>query len=138
VAAFLTIIGYSVNDTVVVYDRVRENLRTPKKEPLEVVINRSINQTLSRTILTSGATMLVVITLFFLGGEVLNTFALTLLIGIIIGTYSSIYVAAAIVVIWNDWKKGRKLAVVPTPVRVEPPPAQPVAPQGNKKKQKGR
>ncbi len=122
VAALLTLVGYSVNDTVVVYDRVRENLRTPKKEPLEVVINRSINQTLSRTILTSGATMLVVICLFFLGGEVLNTFALTLMIGIIIATYSSIYVAAAIVVIWKDFTGKRKLAVVPTPVKVEPPP----------------
>jgi preprotein translocase subunit SecF len=137
VAALLTLIGYSVNDTVVVYDRVRENLKTPKKEPLEVVVNRSINQTLSRTILTAGATFLVVVALYFLGGEVLNTFALTLIIGILIGTYSSIYVAAAIVVIWNDFKKRRKLAVVPAPAKVEPPPAQPVAPQG-KKKQKGR
>ncbi len=124
VAALLTLVGYSVNDTVVVYDRVRENLKTPKKEPLEVVINRSINQTLSRTILTSGATMLVVIALFFLGGEVLNTFALTLIIGIIIGTYSSIYVAAAIVVIWKDFKNRRKLAVVPAPAEgSSPPPA---------------
>ena len=137
VAALMTLVGYSVNDTVVVYDRVRENLKTPKKEPLEVVINRSINQTLSRTILTSGATMLVVIALFFLGGEVLNTFALTLMIGIIIGTYSSIYVAAAIVVIWKDWTGRRKLAVVPTPVKVEPP-VQPAAPTQGKKKQKGR
>src|SRR4030095_2084792 len=137
VAALLTLVGYSVNDTVVVYDRVRENQKTPKKEALESVINRSINQTLSRTILTSGATMLVVVALFFLGGEVLNTFALTLMIGIVVGTYSSIYVAAAIVVIWKDWKKGRKLAVVPTPVKIEPPPAQPAAPQGQgKKKQK--
>jgi preprotein translocase subunit SecF len=139
VAALLTLVGYSVNDTVVVYDRVRENLKTPKKEPLEVVINRSINQTLSRTILTAGATFLVVLALYFLGGEVLNTFALTLIIGILIGTYSSIYVAAAIVVIWKDWKNRRKLAVVPAPARVEPPPAQPAAPQGQgKKKQKGR
>ena len=138
VAALLTLVGYSVNDTVVVYDRVRENLKTPKKEPLEVVINRSINQTLSRTILTAGATFLVVLALFFLGGEVLNTFALTLIIGILIGTYSSIYVAAAIVVIWKDWTGRRKLAVVPTPVKVEPP-VQPAAPQGQgKKKQKGR
>jgi preprotein translocase subunit SecF len=113
VAALLTLVGYSMNDTVVVYDRVRENQRTPKKEPLESVINRSINQTLSRTVLTSGATLLVVIALFFLGGEVLNTFALTLMIGIVVGTYSSIYVAAAIVVIWKDFQSKRKLAVVP-------------------------
>lgn len=138
VAALLTLIGYSVNDTVVVYDRVRENLKTPKKEPLETVINRSINQTLSRTILTSGATMLVVIALYFLGGEVLNTFALTLIIGIIIGTYSSIYVAAAIVVIWKDFKNRRKLAAVPAPVKAEPAlPAAP-PPSTGKKKQKGR
>ncbi len=125
VAALLTLVGYSVNDTVVVYDRVRENMKTPKKEPLETVINRSINQTLSRTILTAGATMLVVIALYFLGGEVLNTFALTLIIGIVVGTYSSIYVAAAIVVIWKDFKNRRKLAVVPAPA---PPAAAPVAP----------
>ena len=124
VAAILTLVGYSVNDTVVVYDRIRENLRTPKKEPLEIVINRSINQTLSRTVLTSGATMLVVVALFFLGGEVLHTFALTLMIGIIIGTYSSIYVAAPIVVIWKQLAGGRKLAVVPVAPRptVAPPP----------------
>jgi preprotein translocase subunit SecF len=122
VAALLTLVGYSVNDTVVVYDRVRENQRTPKKESLESVINRSINQTLSRTVLTSGATMLVVIALYFLGGEVLNTFALTLIIGIIVGTYSSIYVAAAIVVIWKDFRSRRKLQVVPVAKPVAPPP----------------
>ncbi len=140
VAALLTLVGYSMNDTVVVYDRVRENQRTPKKESLESVINRSINQTLSRTILTSGATMLVVVALYFLGGEVLNTFALTLIFGIIVGTYSSIYVAAAIVVIWKDFKTGRKLAVVPAapaPVKAEPiQQTQPPAPSGKKKNQK--
>jgi preprotein translocase subunit SecF len=137
VAALLTLVGYSVNDTVVVYDRVRENLRTPKKEALEAVINRSINQTLSRTILTSGATMLVVVALYFLGGEVLNTFALTLIIGIIIGTYSSIYVAAAIVVIWKDFRGGKKLAVVPAaPVKAEAAPSAPAS--TGRKKQKGR
>jgi preprotein translocase subunit SecF len=127
VAALLTLVGYSNNDTVVVLDRVRENLKTPKKEPLEVVINRSINQTLSRTILTSGATLLVVIALYFLGGEVLNTFALTLLIGIVVGTYSSIYVAASIVVIWKNFQNRGKLAVVPAPAR--PQPAAPANPQ---------
>jgi preprotein translocase subunit SecF len=143
VAALLTLVGYSMNDTVVVYDRVRENQKTPKKEALESVINRSINQTLSRTILTSGATMLVVVALYFLGGEVLNTFALTLMIGIVVGTYSSIYVAAAIVVIWKDFKNRRKLAVVPAapvkaePIQQAPPPAAPAQGSG-KKKQKGR
>jgi preprotein translocase subunit SecF len=133
VAALLTLVGYSVNDTVVVYDRVRENQRTPKKESLESVINRSINQTLSRTVLTSGATMLVVVALFFLGGEVLNTFALTLMIGIIVGTYSSIYVASAIVVIWKDLRSRRKLQVVPAPK-----PAAPAPPAADKKKKSGR
>jgi len=133
VAALLTLVGYSVNDTVVVYDRVRENQRTPKKESLESVINRSINQTLSRTVLTSGATMLVCVALFFLGGEVLNTFALALIIGIIVGTYSSIYVAAAIVVIWKDLRTRRKLVVVPAPK-----PAAPAPPQPTRKKKSGR
>lgn len=125
VAAILTLVGYSVNDTVVVYDRIRENLRTPKKEPLDIVINRSINQTLSRTVLTSGATMLVVVALFFLGGEVLHTFALTLMIGIIIGTYSSIYVAAPIVVIWRQIAGRRKLAAVPVAKPTAPAPVPP-------------
>ncbi|HEX9286841.1 MAG TPA: protein translocase subunit SecF [Thermoanaerobaculia bacterium] len=133
VAALLTLVGYSVNDTVVVYDRVRENQRTPKKESLETIINRSVNQTLSRTVLTAGATMLVVIALFLLGGEVLNTFALTLIIGIIVGTYSSIYVAAAIVVIWKDLRTRRKLQVVPAPK-----PAAPAPPQPTRKKKSGR
>lgn len=129
VAALLALVGYSVNDTVVVYDRMRENQRTPKKESLESVINRSINQTLSRTILTAGATLLVCVALYFLGGEVLNTFALTLIIGILIGTYSSIYVAAAIVVIWKNWTGRRRLAVVPAPKPAAPPP-----PAASKKK----
>ena len=117
VAAVLTLVGYSVNDTVVVYDRIRENMRSPKKEPIETVINRSINQTLSRTILTSGATMLVVVALFFLGGPVLNTFALTLIIGIIIGTYSSIYVASPIVVIWKNFANRKAAAVAVAAVK---------------------
>ena len=135
VAALLTLVGYSVNDTVVVYDRVRENLKTPKKESLAAVINRSINQTLSRTILTSGATMLVVIALFILGGEVLHTFALTLMIGIVVGTYSSIYVAAAIVVIWKEFQDRGKLAVVPAAV---PPPAAVAPPFPSRKSSKRR
>jgi len=134
VAALLTLIGYSVNDTVVVYDRIRENRRTPKKEPLEIVINRSINQTLSRTVLTSGATMLVVVALFLLGGEVLNTFALTLIIGIVIGTYSSIYVASPIVVIWKQFTGRRRLAAVP----VVPKPSAPAQQPSPSKKKSGR
>ena len=97
-----------MNDTVVVYDRIRENLRRQPEGSAAEVINDSINQTLSRTIMSSGLTFLVVVALFFLGGEVLNTFALTLVIGIVVGTYSSIYVAAPIVVIWNDWQNRRQ------------------------------
>ena len=152
VAALLTLVGYSVNDTVVVLDRIRENQRTPKKEPLETIVNRSINQTLSRTILTSSATMLVVLALFFLGGEVLNTFALTLIIGIVIGTYSSIYVASPVVVIWKQFMDRRKPAVVPVaaarPAAVPPPPrpasptsprsASPAAPPAPRKKKSRR
>ena len=144
VAALLTLVGYSVNDTVVVFDRIRENQRTPKKEALETIINRSINQTLSRTILTSGATMLVVLALFVLGGEVLNTFALTLIIGIIIGTYSSIYVASPIIVIWKQFAQ-RKAAVVPaSAVRPSSAPSSPTPhataapPQASQKKKSNR
>jgi preprotein translocase subunit SecF len=110
-------------------------LKTPKKESLTTVINRSVNQTLSRTILTAGATMLVVIALFFLGGEVLHTFALTLMIGIVVGTYSSIYVAAAIVVIWKEFQDRGKLAVVPAAV---PPPAAVAPPSPSRRSSKRR
>jgi preprotein translocase subunit SecF len=107
VAAFLTLIGYSVNDTVVVFDRIRENREKSKKEPLASLINRSINQTLSRTVLTSGLTFLVVVALFILGGEVLRGFAFVMLIGIIVGTYSSIFVAAPLIVVWEEWRSRR-------------------------------
>jgi preprotein translocase subunit SecF len=110
VAALLTLVGYSMNDTVVVYDRIRENLKNNRRDPLPRIINDSINQTLSRTVMSSGLTFLVVVALFFLGGEVLNTFALTLVIGIVVGTYSSIYVAAPIVVIWNELQSRRRPA----------------------------
>jgi len=106
IAAVLTIVGYSLNDTIVVYDRIRENLKASKKNLLElpVTVNRSINETLSRTIVTSGTTLIVVIVLYFFGGEVLKTFALAIIIGIVVGTYSSIFVASPIVV---DWKTKR-------------------------------
>jgi preprotein translocase subunit SecF len=110
VAALLTLVGYSMNDTVVVYDRIRENMKINRRDPLAKVVNDSINQTLSRTVMSSGLTFLVVVALFFLGGEVLNTFALTLVIGIVVGTYSSIYVAAPIVVIWNELQNRRRPA----------------------------
>lgn len=97
-AAILTIIGYSLNDTVVVFDRVRENFRRLHKATAEEIVNLSINQTLSRTIMTSGLTLLAVLALFFLGGEVLRGFSAAFLVGIIVGTYSSIYVAGAFAV----------------------------------------
>ena len=93
VAAFLTIIGYSLNDTIVVFDRIRENMRRKGKILLKDIINNSINQTLSRTILTSGTTLLVVVALFFLGGEIIHDFSFALLVGVLVGTYSSIFIA---------------------------------------------
>jgi preprotein translocase subunit SecF len=101
IAALLTIIGYSLNDTIIVFDRIRENLRKNYKSPLEVNINRSINETLSRTILTSGTTLIVVVALFVLGGGIIHDFAFALIVGVIVGTYSSIYVASPILIAWQ-------------------------------------
>ena len=98
VAAFLTLVGYSINDTVIVFDRIRENIKIHKTMPLEELVNKSINQTMSRTIITGFTTLLAVFVLFLLGGDVLRAFSFTLLFGIIIGTYSSIFVASALVV----------------------------------------
>jgi len=102
VAAFLTIIGYSLNDTIVVFDRIRENTRRRSKESLSDVINTSINQTLSRTLLTSGTTLLVVVALFFLGGEIIHDFSFALLVGVVVGTYSSIFIASVFLVYWES------------------------------------
>jgi len=102
VAAFLTIIGYSLNDTIVVFDRIRENMRRKGKTLLKDVINASINQTLSRTILTSGTTLLVVVALFFLGGEIIHDFSFALMIGVLVGTYSSIFIASVFLVYWES------------------------------------
>jgi len=104
VAALLTITGYSVNDTIVIFDRVRENQRTSKKESLEAVVNRSVNQTLSRTIITAGTTFLAVVALFFFGGEVLRGLAFTLLVGIVTGTYSTVFIASAIAIVLSPKK----------------------------------
>lgn len=101
IAAILTVTGYSTNDTIVIFDRVRENLRGMRKDNLMDVINASINQTLGRTVLTGGLTLLSVVALFLFGGEVLRGFAFTMIIGIITGTYSSIFVAAAVVTFWR-------------------------------------
>ena len=105
VAALLTIIGYSLNDTIIVFDRIRENLRKYHKEPLTVIINRSINETLSRTILTSLTTLVVVVALFVLGGGIIHDFSFALLVGVLVGTYSSIYVASPILLAWQARRK---------------------------------
>ena len=112
IAAFLTIVGYSLNDTIVVFDRIRENLKLFRRESYEAVFNRSINETLSRTILTSLTTMLVVLALFFLGGEVIHDFAFALVVGIVVGTYSSIFVASPILVFWQRLMPSKKRLVV--------------------------
>ncbi|OHB33150.1 MAG: protein-export membrane protein SecF [Desulfuromonadaceae bacterium GWC2_58_13] len=107
IAAFLAIIGYSLNDTIIVYDRIRENMGKHGKDGLVKVVNRSINETLSRTILTSGTTLLVVAALFVFGGGVIHTFAFALLVGILIGTYSSIFVASPLLIFWEERKGGK-------------------------------
>jgi preprotein translocase subunit SecF len=111
VAALLTITGYSVNDTIVIFDRVRENLRTKRRDSLEVVVNQSVNQTLSRTIITAGTTFLAVLALYLFGGEVLRGFAFTMLVGIVSGTYSTVFIAAAIAILLSGKQaKGRPAA----------------------------
>ena len=115
IAALLTLVGYSMNDTIVIFDRVRENLRLMRRESFVEIVNKSINQTLSRTILTSGLTFLTVLVLYIMGGEVLRAFSFAMVIGVVIGTYSSFGIAAPIVVFWNKhWGKGA------TPVKSVP------------------
>ncbi len=109
IAAFLAIIGYSLNDTIIVYDRIRENMGKHSRDSFPAIINRSINETLSRTILTSGTTLLVVFALFIFGGGVIHNFAFALLVGIVVGTYSSIYVASPVLLFWEN-RKGNKEA----------------------------
>lgn len=108
IAALLTLIGYSMNDTIVVFDRIRENVKLMRREPLASIVNLSINQTLSRTILTSGLTFLTVMSLFLFGGEVIHGFAFCLVVGILIGTYSSIAIASPIVLGWVEYRAGQK------------------------------
>ena len=123
VAALLTLVGYSMNDTIVVFDRIRENLKILRREPLESVINKSVNQTLSRTVLTSGLTLLTALSLFLFGGQVLNGFSFCLVVGIIVGTYSSIFIASPILIFWQNFiesrKKRRPVAVPAAPVARE-------------------
>ena len=108
IAALLTIIGYSLNDTIIVFDRIRENLRKYHKNPLGVILNRSINETLSRTILTSLTTLFVVVALFILGGGIIHDFAFALMVGVIVGTYSSIFVASPILLTWQEHQLKKK------------------------------
>jgi preprotein translocase subunit SecF len=113
IAAILTLIGYSMNDTIVVFDRIRENLALSRRESLHDVVNRSINQTLSRTVISSGLTFLTVLSLYLFGGEVLHGFSFALVVGILIGTYSSIAVAAPMLVAYQDWRvsKGKSVTL---------------------------
>lgn len=117
VAALLTLVGYSMNDTIVVFDRIRENLKMVRRESLENVINLSINQTLSRTVLTSGLTLLTALALWLFGGEVLNGFSFALVAGIIVGTYSSIFIASPILVFWQNFRGTGKPVVAAPPTR---------------------
>jgi len=113
IAALLTLVGYSMNDTIVIFDRVRENLKIHRREDLEHLLNRSINETLSRTILTSGLTFISVMALFIFGGPVLNGFSFALVVGIIIGTYSTVFIASPIVLFWHDFADKRKKRITP-------------------------
>jgi preprotein translocase subunit SecF len=113
IAAILTLVGYSMNDTIVVFDRIRENIKLMRRDRLADIVNRSINQTLSRTILTSGLTFLTVLSLFLFGGEVLHGFSFALVIGILIGTYSSIAVAAPMLVSYQEWRGGQRGRLAP-------------------------
>jgi preprotein translocase subunit SecF len=118
IAAILTLVGYSMNDTIVVFDRIRENLRLSRRDSLPDLVNRSINQTLSRTVLTSGLTFLTVLSLYIFGGPVLKGFSFALVVGILIGTYSSIAVASPMLVAWQEWREKRgKAAQLPAAKR---------------------
>jgi len=111
IAALLTLVGYSMNDTIVIFDRVRENLKLMRREPFPEIVNRSINQTLSRTILTSGLTLLTVLVLYLMGGAVLRAFSFAMVVGVVVGTYSSFGIAAPIVIAWNKYHGGQGAAV---------------------------
>jgi len=125
IAAILTMTGYSTNDTIVIFDRIRENLRSMRRDSLNHVINVSVNQTLGRTIITSGTALLTALALFFFGGEVLHGFAFTMVVGIITGTYSSVFIAAAIVSLWRGTGPTRAAAHAPTVAATATGPQQP-------------
>jgi preprotein translocase subunit SecF len=124
IAAILTMTGFSTNDTIVIFDRIRENLRGMRRDSMPHIINASINQTLTRTVITSGTALLTALALFFFGGEVLHGFAFTMVVGIITGTYSSVFIAAAIVSLWKGTAPARAAAHAPT-VAGAPAPQQP-------------
>jgi preprotein translocase subunit SecF len=140
VAALLTLVGYSMNDTIVVFDRIRENLKNRRAGSMTDLINASINQTLSRTILTSGLTFLTALALWLFGGDVLEGFSFALVVGIIVGTYSSIFVASPILVFWQDFAASKKPAAaaaasVARPASIEKPaPVKAAEPAAGKKK----
>jgi preprotein translocase subunit SecF len=125
IAAILTLIGYSNNDTIVVFDRIRENIKLLRRDRLADIVNKSINQTLSRTILTAGLTFLTVLALFLFGGEVLHSFSLALVVGILIGTYSSIAIAAPILVAYQEWRGEQGKSPIAMPLRPGTGPSQP-------------
>jgi len=125
IAALLTLVGYSMNDTIVIFDRIRENLKITRREPLESVMNKAINQTLSRTVMTSGLTFLTILALFLFGGPVLHPFSFALVCGVIVGTYSSVFIASPIVLFWHNYSDQRKrrrgaAVVAAAPARPEP------------------
>ncbi len=129
IAALLTLVGYSMNDTIVTFDRIRENLHLQVRGTFKDIVNLSINQTLSRTILTSGLTFLTALSLFLFGGQVLNGFSFALVVGIIVGTYSSIFIASPILIGWRDLVEGRRRRTRPAPSaggRPSAPVAKPV------------
>ena len=113
IAALLTLVGYSMNDTIVIFDRIRENLKISRREPLETVMNRAVNQTLSRTVMTSGLTFLTILALFLFGGPVLSGFSFALVCGVLVGTYSSVFVASPIVLFWHNYTDKRKRRTAP-------------------------
>ena len=115
VAAILTIAGYSVNDTIVIFDRVRENMRSMRREPLDKIVNTSVNQTLGRTLLTAGTTLFAVLALYLFGGDVLRGFAFAMLVGVITGTYSTVFIAAVIAIILSRREFSRRAAVAQAP-----------------------
>jgi preprotein translocase subunit SecF len=134
IAAVLTIAGFSTNDTIVIFDRIRENLRGMRRDSMDHVINVSINQTLGRTVITSGTALLTALALFFFGGDVLHGFAFTMIVGIVTGTYSSVFIAAAIISFWRGQAPTRAAAHAPAPVAAASVPQQPTRKQKPQRK----